>query len=320
MIVRADTGSSGPPAPATLTPERRSRLVRKLREWAVQAVLFLFAFVSIVTTFAIVATLAFETVNFFQRPEVTLAEYITGTRWAPQYANQSFGVLPLINGTLMIVVGSGLVALPVGLATAIYLNEYANERARGILKPMLEVLAGVPTVVYGYFAITFITPIIQRVLPQTDIFNALSASIVAGVMIIPFVSSLSEDAMRAVPRALREGAYGLGATKFEVATQVVMPAALSGIMASFVLAVSRAIGETMAVALAAGQLAHMTLNPLEPVMTMTAYIVNVSLGDTPYGSVEYQSIFAVGMTLFLMTLLLNIFSNAVLRRFREVYE
>jgi phosphate transport system permease protein len=267
-----------------------------------------------------VATLLFETINFFLRPEVSLLEYLTGTRWAPQYANRSFGVLPLINGTLMIVVGSGLVALPVGLAAAIYLSEYASERARRILKPMLEILAGIPTVVYGYFAITFITPLLQRILPQTNIFNALSASIVVGVMIIPYVSSLSEDAMRAVPQALREGAYGLGATRFEVATQVVTPAALSGIVASFVLAVSRAIGETMAVALAAGQLAHITFNPLEPVMTMTAYIVNVSLGDTPYGSVEYQSIFAVGMTLFVMTLLLNILSNAVLSRFREAYE
>ena len=299
---------------------RRTRLIRTLREQSVQAILFLSALVSIVITVSIVASLLFQSINFFLRPEVSLIEYLTGTRWAPQYANQSFGVLPLINGTLMITIGSALVAIPVGLGTAIYLSEYASNRARRMLKPMLEILAGIPTVVYGYFAITFITPILQRIFPSTSIFNAFSASIVVGVMIIPMVSSLSEDAMRAVPRELREGAYGLGATKFEVATRVITPAALSGILASFVLAISRAIGETMAVALAAGQLAQMTINPLDSVMTMTAYIVNVSLGDTPFGSVEYQSIFAVGLTLFVMTMLLNVASNLVLRRFREVYQ
>lgn len=308
------------PITSTGVSLHRSRRMRTVRERGIQALLFFFALISIMTTFAIVATLLFETINFFLRPEVTLVDYLTGTRWAPQYANKSFGVLPLINGTLMIAVGSGLVALPVGLGTAIYLSEYAADQTRRRLKPVLEILAGIPTVVYGYFGITFITPLIQKVFPQTEVFNALSGSIVVGVMIIPLVSSLSEDAMRAVPRSLREAAYGMGATRFEVATKVVTPAALSGILASFVLAISRAIGETMAVALAAGQLAHISINPLQPTMTMTAYIVNVSLGDTPFGSVEYQSIFAVGLTLFIMTLLMNLASNVVLNRFREVYE
>jgi len=212
------------------------------------------------------------------------------------------------------------VALPIGVASAIYLSEYASDRLRSTLKPILEVLAGIPTVVYGYFGITFITPLLQNVIPGLKVFNALAASIVVGVMIIPMVSSMSEDALHAVPRSLREAAYGMGATKLEVSTQVVLPAALSGILASFILALSRAIGETMAVTMVAGQLAHITLDPRESVMAMTAYIVNVSLGDTPYGSVEYQSIFAVGMVLFVITLGMNILSHWVIKRYREAYQ
>jgi phosphate transport system permease protein len=213
-----------------------------------------------------------------------------------------------------------LVALPLGLLAAIYLSEYAAPSVRRTVKPALEVLAGIPTVVYGYFALLFITPIVQYILPQTAVFNGLSASIVMGIMILPMVSSMSEDAMAAVPRALREGAYGLGATRFEVATRVVVPAALSGIVAAFILAISRAVGETMIVAIAAGQSPQLTLNPLVPIETMTAYIVQASLGDTPFGSIEYKTIFAVGTMLFLMTLLFNVASQWVLKRFREEYQ
>jgi phosphate transport system permease protein len=220
----------------------------------------------------------------------------------------------------MVAVGAAVIALPVGLLTAIFLSEYAARGFGRSLKPVLEILAGIPTVVYGYFALTFVTPLIRTVFPETDVFNAASASIVVGIMIIPTVSSLSEDALRAVPSVLREGAYGLGATKLEVSTRVVVPAALSGIIASFILAISRAIGETMAVTIAAGNLPNLTLNPLESIQTMTAYIVQASLGDTPRGTMVYQTLFAVGMTLFLITLAMNILSQWVLSRFREEYE
>src|SRR5690606_17464143 len=229
-----------------------------------------------------------------------------------------FGVLPLLAGSFLVAIGAAVIALPVGLASAIYLSEYAPPRVRAILKPALEILAGVPTVVFGYFALTFVTPLLREIWPQTNIFNAASASIVVGIMIIPLVASLSEDAMSAVPRSLREGAYALGATKFEVATRTVVPAALSGIIASFILAISRAIGETMAVVIAAGNTPNLTINPLESIQTMTAYIVQISLGEAPVGSIEYRTLFAVGLTLFIVTLLMNVLSIFVLRRFREV--
>jgi phosphate transport system permease protein len=233
---------------------------------------------------------------------------------------KSFGILPLLNGTLLIVFGSALLAIPVGLASAVYLSEYATPRTRGFFKPILEILAGIPTVVYGYFALTFITPLLQSVFPGTQVFNAASASIVVGVMILPMVASLCDDALRAVPLSLREGAYALGATSFETSARVVVPGALSGIVAAFVLAISRALGETMAVALAAGATPRITLNPLESIQTMTAYIVQVSLGDTPAGTIEYQTIFAVASMLFVITLLANLAANRIMRRFREVYE
>jgi len=236
------------------------------------------------------------------------------------FQDKHFGVLPLLAGSVMVAVGAGVIALPIGLMTAIFLSEYAATRVRRTLKPMLEILAGVPTVVYGYFALTFITPLLRFFLPETEIFNAASASIVVGVMIIPTVSSLSEDALRAVPDALREGAYGLGATKLEVSTRVVVPSALSGIIASFILAISRAIGETMAVTIAAGNLPNLTANPLRSIQTMTAYIVQVSMGDTPQGTIVYKTLFAVAMTLFLITLGMNILSQWVLARFREEYQ
>ncbi|NJD11003.1 MAG: phosphate ABC transporter permease subunit PstC, partial [Gemmatimonadetes bacterium] len=231
------------------------------------------------------------------------------------------GGLPLRTGSVLIAACAAVVALPRGLAAAIYLSEYARPRVRAVLKPALEVLAGEPTVVYGYFALTFVTPhLIRPLFPNADTYNALSAAIVMGIMIIPLVSSLSEDAMSAVPRSLREGAYALGANRFEVATRTVVPAALSGIIASFILAVSRAIGETMIVTIAAGAASNLTLNPLRSVQTMTAYIAQVSQGESPHGSLEYQTIFAVGLALFAITLLMNILSGIVLRRFREVYE
>lgn len=279
--------------------------------------LFLCASVSIMTTIGIVVTLLTETIQFFKTIPIT--DFLFGTKWSPLIPPKSFGVLPLLTGTLMITVIACLVAVPIGLASAIYLSEYAPKKVRKVVKPILEVLAGVPTIVYGYFALSLITPIIQSIFPSAGIFNALSAGIVVGIMIIPMVSSLSEDAMSSVPRSLRDGAYALGATRFEVALKIVVPAALSGIVASAVLAFSRAIGETMIVTLAAGSTPNMTMNPLDSIQTMTAYIVQVSLGDTPHGTVEYGSIFAVGMTLFVITFLLNILAQYVARRFREEY-
>ncbi|UCG77055.1 MAG: phosphate ABC transporter permease subunit PstC [Gemmatimonadota bacterium] len=289
-----------------------------MSESSIGAVLLLCGLVSILTTVGIVVVLITESIGFFR--EVGLVEFVTGTRWAPLFRDQAFGILPLLNGTLLIAAGSSLVALPVGLLSAIYLSEYATPRVRQIVKPVLEVLAGIPTVVYGYFALTFVTPILRVFFPGTGIFNAASGAIVVGIMIIPMVSSLSEDALSAVPRALREAAYGLGATKFEVATRVVVPAALSGIVASFILAISRAVGETMAVTLAAGATPRMTLSFLESIQTMTAYIVQVSLGETPHGTLEYSTIFAVGLSLFVITLSMNLISQRVTRRFREEYE
>lgn len=289
-----------------------------LEKKIVVAVIFFFAFISVLTTFGIIGVLFQETILFFQ--QVSIIEFLTGTRWTPLFASKKFGVLPLVNGTILVAGGAMIVALPFGLLAAVYLSEYASLRVRAILKPFLEVLAGIPTVVYGYFALLFVTPILKSIFPQTQSFNGLSASIVMGFMILPTVASISEDALSAVPRSLREAAYALGATKAEVAMQVVIPAALSGIAAAFILAVSRAIGETMIVAIAAGQQPKMTLNPLESIETMTAYIVQVSLGDTPHQSIAYQTIFAVGMLLFLMTLVMNIISYFFTKRFREVYE
>jgi phosphate transport system permease protein len=302
---------SGPSA----LSRRRSR---NLRESAIGAVLFACALVSTLVTVGIVVVLVKETVGFFQ--EVSIVEFLTNPRWTPLFSEKNFGILPLMAGSFLVALGSAIISIPVGLLTAIYLSEYARSRTRAILKPMLEILAGIPTVVYGYFALTFVTPALRLVFSTTEIYNALSASIVVGIMIIPTVASLSEDALRAVPLSLRQGAYGLGATKLEVSTRVVVPAALSGIIASFILAISRAVGETMAVTIAAGNLPNLTVNPLEAIQTMTAYIVQVSLGDTPFGTIEYKTIFAVGFTLFLLTLVMNIVSQVVLSKFREQYE
>jgi phosphate transport system permease protein len=296
----------------------RRRPAGRLREHILQGLFFICATVSILTTFGIIAVLLQETILFFER--VSIVEFLTGTRWTPLFASKQFGVLPLVNGTLLVAGGAMLVALPLGLLAAIYLSEYATPRTRRVLKPILEILAGIPTVVYGYFALLFVTPILKTIWPQTQAFNALSASLVMGFMILPMVASISEDALSAVPQSLRQAAYALGSTKLEVSLRVVVPAALSGIAAALLLAVSRAIGETMIVAIAAGQQPKMTLNPLESIETMTAYIVQVSLGDTPQQSLEYHTIFAVGMLLFLLTLVMNVASHLITRRFREVYE
>jgi phosphate transport system permease protein len=262
-----------------------------------------------------------EAANFFG--EVSITEFLTGTEWTPLIGSQHFGVLPLLNATIMMALGAMVFAVPLGLLVAIYLSEYAHPRVRSIIKPVLEVLAGIPTVVYGYFALTFITPELLQPLigsSRVFVFNALAASLAMAVMILPLISSLSEDAMRSVPQSLREGAYGLGANRFEVSTKVVFPAALSGIIAAVILAASRAVGETMIVTIAAGTQPNLSWNPLEQMEAMTAYIVAVSLGDTPRGTIEYSTIFAVGMLLFIVTLVMNILAQYLLARFREVYD
>ena len=288
------------------------------KEATIRVVLFLCSAISILTTIGIVVFLARESLGFFAHVRVT--EFLFGTHWAPLLEPRSFGVLPLVSGTLLIVIGSALVAIPIGLTTAIYLSEYASPRLRGIVKPVLEVLAGIPTVVYGYFALTAVTPFLAKLFPSTQVFNAASGAIVVGIMILPMVASLCEDALSSVPSSLRLGGYALGATQHEVALRVVVPSALSGVMASFVLALSRAIGETMAVTLAAGATPKLTANPLESIQTMTAYIVQVSLGDTPAGTVEYRTIFAVGALLFVITLAMNLLAQRILARFRRVGE
>ena len=287
--------------------------VERLIEWT----LFLCACLSIATTAGIIVVLAVETLAFLR--EVPLTDFLFGTEWTPLFAIPRFGVLPLVAGTVLVSAVAMLVALPMGLLSAVYLSEYARPRTRRVVKPVLELLAGVPTVVYGYFALLFVTPILQRVIPDVAGFNALGPGIVMGIMILPLVSSLSEDAMQSVPRGLREGSYALGATKMQTSLRVVLPAAFSGITAAFILGASRAIGETMIVAIAAGQQPRLTGNPLVPIETMTAYIVQVSLGDTPRGTLEYRTIFAVGMLLFLGTLLLNLLSAWLRERFREEY-
>ena len=291
----------------------------KFHETLIQGFLFFCGALSIFTTIGIVFVLANESLRFFATDEVTLTEFLTNTTWQP--AIDEFGILPLVTSTLTTSFIAMCVALPFGLSAAIYLSEYASPKARGILKPVLEVLAGVPTVVYGYFALNFMTPVLQAVFGDTvNIYNMASAGIVMGIMILPLVSSMSEDALSAVPRALREGSYGLGATRLETATRIVVPAAFSGIIAAFVIAISRAIGETMIVALAAGASPNFTVNPFNSAETMTGHIARISGGDLSYQSLDYNSIFAIGLTLFIMTFTLNMISRRIVRRFREVYE
>ena len=286
-------------------------------EFIVEKILMLFAAVSVLTTAIIVFILFEETIVFFG--EVPLWDFFTGTQWTPTLQPRSFGIIPLVVGTLMIALGSSIIALPLGLGSAIYLSEYAHKKVRKVVKPILEVLAGIPSIVYGFFALTFITPILQTILPQTQVFNALSASIAVGIMTLPMVASMSEDAMMAVPDSIRQGAYALGSTRFEVAVKVTIPAAMSSIGAAFVLAISRAIGETMIVAIAAGQSPVLTLNPLNSIQTMTGFMVNISMGDIQQGTIEFKTLFAVGTVLFFMTLIMNLIARAIIKKNREVY-
>lgn len=289
-------------------------------ETIIQGLLFCCGLISIFTTIGIVIVLGTEAFLFFGSPEVSIVEFLTRTVWQPGIGE--FGILPLLTATLTTSVIAMFVALPLGLSAAIYLSEYATPRVRSTIKPILEVLAGIPTVVYGFFALTFMTPLLQNILGRENIqiYNMLSAGLVMGIMITPLISSMSEDALSAVPRALREGAYGLGGTRWEVATQIVVPSALSGIFAAFVVGISRAVGETMIVAIAAGAGPRFTINPLRSAETMTGHIARISGGDLSYNTIDYNSIFAIGLSLFVVTLLLNIISQQIIKRFREVYD
>ena len=322
-------------APATITkvppgapfkPDLWSGHSRFLAFWegAVTVGLVICAVITVLTTAGMVLVLGVQSYEFFTRAHVTVPEFLFGTELKPDARPPKFGIVPLIWGTFLVAAGSSMIALPIGLFSAIYLAEYAHRRVRAVLKPTLELLAGIPTIVYGYLALLLVTPLLKRLLEPlgapVDTYNALAACIVVGVMIIPLVSSLSEDVLSSVPRGLREAAFGLGATKFEVATRIVLPAGLSGVFASFILAISRAVGETMAVVLAAGMRPQISLNPLTSIETMTTYIVQVISGEASYGEPKYLSLFAVGLTLFAVTLTLNIISGLVLRHFREVYQ
>ena len=298
------------------TPTRSRRLSR-LKERIIESLLFFAAFSSVAITVGIVGTLIYESSTFFAH--VSFLEFITDTLWTPLFASPRFGILPLVAGTLVTTAVALAVALPIGTIVAIYLSEFAPSTVREVIKPALELLSAVPTVVYGYFALQFMSPLLQKLIPGLPTFNMLSAGVVMGIMIIPYVSSLSEDAMRAVPMSLREGAYAMGANRIITALKVVYPSALSGIVASYILAISRAIGETMIVAIAAGMQPNLTFDPREPAATITAFIVQVSLGDLPHGSIGYQSIFAAGITLFIMTLAFNILGYVLRKRFREAY-
>jgi phosphate transport system permease protein len=294
--------------------QRRARL---LRERAIESVLFLAALVSVFTTIGIVYVLVKESVVFFTH--VPLWDFLTDTQWTPLFDDAHFGIMVLLSGTLTSSAVALLIAIPLGTIIAIYLSEFAPFSVREVAKPFLELLGGVPTIVYGYFALLFVTPILQAIYPDLPGFNILSAGIVMGIMIIPYVSSISEDAMRAVPMSLREGSYAMGATRYQTATRVVVPAAFSGIASAYILGISRAVGETMILAVAAGMQPNLTFNPLEPAATITAYIVQVALGDLPHGSIGYQTIFAAGLTLMLMTLAFNIAGHVLRRRYREAY-
>lgn len=297
---------------------RRRKLVLKIKETLIERLLLLCSLLSVFTTAGIILVLASETFAFFR--EVSVFEFLTDTEWTPLFVKKHFGILPLLAGTFLTTVIALAVAIPVGLISAIFLSEYSSLKLRNIIKPVIEILAAVPTIVYGYFALFFLTPFLKTFIPGLSGMNALSSGIVMGIMIVPLVCSLSEDAMRAVPMGLREGAYALGSTRLQVAIKIVVPAALSGITAAFILSISRAIGETMIVAIAAGQQPRLTLNPLVPVETITAFIVQVSLGDTPHGTIEYRTIFACGMMLFVLTFIFNVISFRLKKRFQEVYE
>ena len=310
--------AASPPIGAAIRSQRLARRrARVIRERLIELALFLAALVSVLTTVGIVYVLVKESVSFFQH--VPLADFLTDRQWTPLFDDAHFGIMVLLSGTLTSSAVALGIAIPLGTVIAIYLSEFAPFKVREIAKPFLELLGGVPTIVYGYFALLFVTPLLQRIYPDLPGFNLLSAGIVMGVMIIPYVSSISEDAMRAVPMHLREGSYAMGATRFQTAIKVVVPAAFSGIATAYILGISRAVGETMILAVAAGMQPNLTFNPLEPAATITAYIVQVALGDLPHGSVGYQTIFAAGLTLMVFTLLCNIAGHVLRKTFRETY-
>lgn len=306
------------PASLPVTSERlKKKRTRHMKEQAIEVLLFFAAFVSVFTTVAILYILVSESLVFFEH--VPLFDFLTDTQWTPLFADAHYGILPLLSGTLTVAGVGLLVAIPLGTIIAIYLSEFASARVRETVKPFLELLEGIPTIVYGYFALLFVTPLLQRIFPELPGFNMLSAGLVIGVMIVPYISSVAEDAMRAVPMALREASYATGATRFQTAIKVITPSAISGIAAAYILGVSRAVGETMVVAVAAGMQPKLTFDPTEGAGTITAYIVQVALGDLPHGSVGYQTIFAAGLTLMLLTLLFNILGYWLRRKFREAY-
>jgi phosphate transport system permease protein len=311
------TGPASSDASLRRRRDMRRKRSRLIRERSIEAVLFFAASVSVLTTAGIVWVLVSESFEFFRH--VSLWDFLTDTQWTPLFDDAHFGIMVLLSGTLTSSLVALAVAIPLGTTIAIYLSEFASHRVREVAKPLLELLGGVPTIIYGYFALLFLTPILQLLIPSLPGFSLLSAGLVMGVMIIPYVSSISEDAMRAVPMSLREGAYAMGSTRLQTATRVVVPAAFSGIAAAYILGISRAVGETMILAVAAGMQPNLTMNPLEPAATITAYIVQVALGDLPHGSIGYQTIFAAGLTLMLMTLAFNVIGFWLRRRFREVY-
>jgi len=305
------------PAQLTISPRLAKNIRRNVKERIIELTLMMAALVAVATTFAIVGVLLYESLSFFKT--VSVIEFFTDTQWTPLFEDAHYGIMPLVSGTLTTSAIALAVAVPIGTISAIFLSEFASHKTREIIKPILELLVGVPTVVFGYFALFFVTPLLQSIYPELPSFNMLGAGIVMGIMIIPYIASMSEDAMRAVPMSMREGSYAMGATRFQTAIKVVTPAAISGIVAAYILAISRAVGETMVVAIAAGQQPNLTFNPLDSAATITAYIVQVAMGDLPHGSIGYQSIFAAGLVLMAMTLSFNIFGHWVRKKYRESY-
>jgi phosphate transport system permease protein len=305
------------PAQLSISPRLAKNIRRNVKERIIELILMLAALVAVATTFAIVGVLLYESLSFFKT--VSVLEFFTDTQWTPLFEDAHYGIMPLVSGTLTTSAIALAVAVPIGTISEIFLSEFASHKTREIIKPILELLVGVPTVVFGYFALFFVTPLLQIIYPELPSFNMLGAGIVMGIMIIPYIASMSEDAMRAVPMSMREGSYAMGATRFQTAIRVVTPAAVSGIVAAYILAISRAVGETMVVAIAAGQQPNLTFNPLDSAATITAYIVQVAMGDLPHGSIGYQSIFAAGLVLMAMTLSFNIVGHWVRKKYRESY-
>jgi phosphate transport system permease protein len=301
----------------TISPRLANNVRRNVKERVIEFILMLAALSAVATTFAIVAILLYESLSFFKT--VSLLEFFTAKEWTPLFEDAHYGIMPLVAGTLTTSAIALAVAMPIGTVAAIYLSEFASYKTREMVKPVLELLVGVPTIVFGYFALLFVTPLLQKVFPELPGFNMLGAGIVMGIMIVPYIASVAEDAMRAVPMHMREGSYAMGATRFQTAIRVVTPAAISGIVAAYILAISRAVGETMVVAVAAGQQPNLTFNPMESAATITAFIVQVAMGDLPHGSIGYQSIFAAGLMLMAMTLFFNILGHIVRKKYREQY-